>query len=340
MYYTKKSGQALDGALATVKVNGSEYQIGHDASSTEAGIVKMYDQIGENTDGTITQAAIKNAIDGASASSKTAVVDATSGQNFVNVTLKAKAEGETNDTYQVAVSDIQSASAFDSYKSDVIGTPTEGKTVVGMINDNANAISTLNAGSTTEGSVAYQIAQIVNENNNGDIDTLNEIAAWIVNDTTGAAKMSADISGLSQNKADKVSGATNGNFAGLDSNGNLTDSGKKASDFVSAADYVAYSQEEKTKLAGISENAQVNVLEGVTITGGITSTGEATITNKKASISIPTATSHLTNDSNFVSDANYNHTDNNYTNAEKNKLAAISMMVEGNTLVLVSSISV
>ena len=36
-----------------------------------------------------------------------------------------------------------------------------------------------------------------------------------------------DISG----KADKVTGATSGNFAGLDSNGNLVDSGKKASDF-------------------------------------------------------------------------------------------------------------
>jgi hypothetical protein len=32
-------------------------------------------------------------------------------------------------------------------------------------------------------------------------------------------------------KADKVSGATEGNFAGLDANGNLVDSGKKASDF-------------------------------------------------------------------------------------------------------------
>jgi hypothetical protein len=40
-----------------------------------------------------------------------------------------------------------------------------------------------------------------------------------------------DVSG----KADKVSGATNGNFAGLDSNGNLTDIGKKASDFATAA---------------------------------------------------------------------------------------------------------
>jgi len=33
-------------------------------------------------------------------------------------------------------------------------------------------------------------------------------------------------------KADKVTGATSGNFAGLDSNGNLVDSGKKASDFL------------------------------------------------------------------------------------------------------------
>jgi hypothetical protein len=62
-----------------------------------------------------------------------------------------------------------------------------------LIQDNTNAITKLNAGSTTEGSVAYQIAEIVNENNNGSIDTLNEIAAWIVSDTTGAAKMSRDI---------------------------------------------------------------------------------------------------------------------------------------------------
>ena len=42
-----------------------------------------------------------------------------------------------------------------------------------------------------------------------------------------------DISG----KADKVSSATDGNFAGLDSNGNLVDSGSKASDFQAAGDY-------------------------------------------------------------------------------------------------------
>ena len=42
-----------------------------------------------------------------------------------------------------------------------------------------------------------------------------------------------DISG----KADKVDGAVAGNFAGIDANGNLVDSGKKASDFQAAGDY-------------------------------------------------------------------------------------------------------
>lgn len=39
---------------------------------------------------------------------------------------------------------------------------------------------------------------------------------------------------------------------------------------------------------------------------------------------IPKKTSQLENDSNFVSDSDYVHTDNNYTNADKNKLASLS----------------
>lgn len=42
------------------------------------------------------------------------------------------------------------------------------------------------------------------------------------------------IDGAVSGKADKVSSATSGNFAGLDANGNLTDSGSKASDFATA----------------------------------------------------------------------------------------------------------
>lgn len=65
-----------------------------------------------------------------------------------------------------------------------------------------------------------------------------------------------DISG----KADKVANATDGNLAALDANGNITDSGKKAADFVEAEDGKGlstndYTDAEKTKLAGIAEGA-------------------------------------------------------------------------------------
>lgn len=71
------------------------------------------------------------------------------------------------------------------------------------------AIELLNGEAATTGSVANtvatEIAKIVNENNNGSIDTLNEIAAWIINDSTGAAKMANDIATL--NGADTVAGS-------------------------------------------------------------------------------------------------------------------------------------
>ena len=59
-------------------------------------------------------------------------------------------------------------------------------------------------------------------------------------------------------KADKVSGATNGNFAGLDANGNLTDSGSKASDFKTkqtAVEDPTASGYSLTFISDISQNA-------------------------------------------------------------------------------------
>ena len=79
------------------------------------------------------------------------------------------------------------------------------ETLNGAFGKLENRLDTLQADSTTEGSVAYQIAKIVNENGNGSIDTLNEIAAWIINDTTGAAKMANDITTLKG--TDTVSGS-------------------------------------------------------------------------------------------------------------------------------------
>ena len=107
------------------------------------------------------------------------------------------------------------ANSADVYTKTQIGTITEGKTVVDMINDaktaatyddtqvkadikaNYDAIAILNGDAQKVGSIDYKVAQevakILNDNDDSDIDTLNEIAAWITSDTTGAAKMNADI---------------------------------------------------------------------------------------------------------------------------------------------------
>ena len=79
--------------------------------------------------------------------------------------------------------------------------------------------------------------------NDGTVDThtyvaTSSTAGLLKNDGTVDTNTYATTSQIPSvtGKADKVTSATNGNFAGLDSNGNLTDSGKKASDFASASD--------------------------------------------------------------------------------------------------------
>ena len=60
---------------------------------------------------------------------------------------------------------------------------------------------------------------------------------------------------------------------------NLSDNKANLSDVVLKEGYVAYSEEEKTKLAGVAENAQVNVIEKVTLFGN-----ELTVTDKTVAV--------------------------------------------------------
>jgi hypothetical protein len=273
----------VDGALKLIQINGSKYQLGKDASNTEGGIAKLFSNFETykaSTDGAYNAKVvydelkdIKDAIGGDGETSLSSQIE------DINDIIGTIESGHT-----VAGDIASAAAAASAAQGDVDALETRMDTAEG-------AISTLTAGSSTAGSVAYQIAQIVNENQNGSIDTLNEIAAWIVNDTTGAAKMAADITALQtavgavdySGKADKVASATSGNFAGLDANGNLTDSGSKASDFATAAQ------------------------------GALAATA--------------------------VQDASYVHTDNNYTTAEKSKLAAVSASVSGDTLSITTQAS-
>ena len=73
------------------------------------------------------------------------------------------------------------------------------------------------------------------------------------------------------------------------------------------------------------------LIGGIDLTDYYTKTEVNALLTAKADISaVPTKTSDLTNDSNFAVDANYVHTDNNYTTADKNKLAGIAAGAEVN----------
>ena len=141
-----------------------------------------------------------------------AVVRIATNEGSINVLNETTIPG-INDAINLKANsdDVYTKTAVDA----IIGTPVEGKTIVEMIEaakvaatyddtaikedikKNTDAIAVLNGDDKTEGSVDYKVAQevakIINDNDDSDIDTLNEIAAWITNDTTGAAKMNADI---------------------------------------------------------------------------------------------------------------------------------------------------
>lgn len=105
----------------------------------------------------------------------------------------------------------QVAKEFNELK-DKIGTIPDDKTIIQLIeeaaasggpeyddsalkkriSDNEAAIDTLNGASTVEGSVAYQIAQVV-AGADESFDTLKEIADWITTHKTDAASMNSQI---------------------------------------------------------------------------------------------------------------------------------------------------
>ena len=62
-----------------------------------------------------------------------------------------------------------------------------------------------------------------------------------------------------------------------------------------------------------------NIIESISVNGVEQLVDE----NKNVDITVPTKLSDLTNDNNTVQDSNYVHTDNNYTNEEKSKLASL-----------------
>lgn len=156
-------------------------------------------------------------------------------------------------------------------------------------------VTTLSADSSTPGSVAYQVAAVLNDADPSDIDTLEEIASWIVNDTTGAAKMSADINNLNALVGTKsvqtqineaLSGTGEGGTGGYATAESVTNLGEKVTKLEAAV-----SDENVAKWNAAEANVQVDWNEADT-------TSDAFILNK------PDLTAYVTNTQEFTYDYN------------------------------------
>ena len=176
----------------------------------------------------ITDAYTKTEIDGKVSTIEGSIGTNTSAIAAINnettgILAQAKTYADGKDT---AIADAKKAGtdaqAAVNALSDKVGTVTEGKTVIEMIAEaqsaatyddtaikadikaNTDAIATLNG--TGDGSVAKtvatEIAKVVADAP-AAYDTLKEIAEWITNDTTGAAKMANDIATIVGGDSDK-----------------------------------------------------------------------------------------------------------------------------------------
>ena len=142
---------------------------------------------------------------------------------------------------------------------------------------------------------AEEVAKIVagaDENYN----TLKEIADWIMSDTTGATKMANDITRLDA-ILDGIGDTTSGEYATVVAYVEAMINALGIADYAKTADVNAelakkvdkvdgsrlMTNAEGTKLAGIAEGAQVNVIEKVKVNGV-----EQTITDKAVDIKVPT----------------------------------------------------
>ena len=138
---------------------------------------------------------------------------------------------------------------------------------------------------------AEEVAKIVagaDENYN----TLKEIADWIMSDTTGAAKMANDITrldtildGIGDTTASEQATVVAYVQAMIDALGigDYVKTTELAKKFDKVEGSRLMTTAEGTKLAGIAEGAQVNVIEKIKVNGV-----EKTVTEKAVDVSVPT----------------------------------------------------
>ena len=229
------------------------------------------------------------------ASTLKAILDAKAKQADLDI-LTGTGEGSISKMIDAAINkfatDVTDDDVVNSYKELIDWVATHGPEATQMasgISENKTAIAnlktlvgTLPEGATSTTVVAY-ITEAINALSIGDYAKTTEVTAAI-NTALAAYAKTSDVNTSLAKKADKVANATNGHFAGLDANGNLTDSGKKASDFVTAeAGKRLMTNAEGTKLGGIAEGA--TKVEASTINGNVKINGtEVTVYTEPADV--------------------------------------------------------
>ena len=269
---TLENGKVKDNADAIAAINNAE-----------TGILKQAKDYADDKDTAI--AAAKKAGDDAAAAVKTlSEGQVTTNKNdiaTINGKLGTVTEGKT---IVDMISDAQTAATYDD------------KEVRGLIKNNKDAIDVLKGGDTIDGSVAKSVKDAINDfaskvTEDGTVNTFKELVDYVA---AHGSEYTAAIGDIAANKS--AIDTLNGTGAGsVSKTVNDAISGLNIDDYAKSADvestYVKkngtdrlMTADESTKLAGIAEGAQVNVIESVKVNGVA-----QTVTEKAVDIAVPVA---------------------------------------------------
>lgn len=185
------------------------------------------------------QANLKGATGATPDISMSATVDANVGTPSVNITESGTAE---NPAFALAFHNLKGVQGEQGEQGIQGETGPTGNGIVSITKTGTSGlVDTYTILYTNGNSTTFTVTNGQDGTGSGDMsksvyDPTNAVA------TAGGipSYVSGQIPSIS-GKADKVTGATTGDFAGLDANGNLTDSGSKASDFKLASAHDAWS---------------------------------------------------------------------------------------------------
>ena len=166
-------------------------------------------------------------------------VDEQGGVGMTLTRLQQNANGDIVATFaQIAVTSAQITDKMSTYDGtgDNKTKLVTGEAVKAAI-DTLDAMITSSDGTNVQVKVTEVDGKItaVNITKDNTENRNNKVSTWSQTPTDAHYPSEKLVKQSLDSKAGKVASATAGNFAGLDDNGNLTDSGKKASDFATAA---------------------------------------------------------------------------------------------------------